>query len=51
MEVILKAVNLDQAIILTEDVENFDVDLSKQAKTALEELKSLESTKSVEAVL
>ena len=29
MDVILKAVNQDQAIILTEDAENFDVELSK----------------------
>lgn len=51
MDVILKAVNQDQAIILTEDAENFDVELSKQAKSAVEELKSLESTKSVDVVL
>ena len=51
MDVILKAVNQDQAIILTEDAENFDVELSKQAKSAVEELKSLESNKSVDVVL
>lgn len=51
MEVILKTVNQDQAIIMTEEAENFDVELSKQAKTAMEELKTLESTKSIDVVL
>ena len=34
MEVILSAVKKESAIIATEEAENFDVELSKQAKAA-----------------
>lgn len=51
MEVILKAVKQESAIIATEEAENFDVELSKQAKAAQDELNNLQSTKTVDVLL
>lgn len=48
MEVILKAVNQESAIIATEETDKFDVELSKQAQAAQEELNNLQNEKSVD---